>query len=101
MSQCSTSRMTRLVPMLVTVLGMGTTGCAQDSGTRAELRHDTAGVQEEVETAVWAFHAADTSRDAEAVIDLVMLRELCAAAWFTRLCNRAKPLWQHVCASGA
>ncbi len=32
---------------------------------------------------------------------LVMLRELCTAAWFTRLCNRAKPLWQHGCASGA
>jgi ketosteroid isomerase-like protein len=40
---------------------------------RAEgpLRPDTSRIVREIEAAVWAFHAADTARDAEAVIRLL------------------------------
>jgi ketosteroid isomerase-like protein len=47
--------------------------CQGPSGTVSELssRSDSLAVISEVEAAVWAFHAADTARDAEAVIALL------------------------------
>ena len=45
--------------------------CKDNAPTATGEGLDAAQLREEVEAAVWAFHAADTSRDAEAVIDLL------------------------------
>jgi len=62
--------------LLALVVLLLLTGCSRDqeeAGDKSglepiEYRDD---VRREVEDAVWAFHAADTSRNAEAVIDLL------------------------------
>lgn len=46
-------------------------GCAPPGAPTSSVAFDTAQVVEEVETAVWRFHAADTARDAEGVISLL------------------------------
>lgn len=55
------------------VVALVLAACGQDSppGERAEALQDSLSIVAEVEAAVWSFHAADTARDAEAVIDLL------------------------------
>ncbi len=54
---------------LVISFCVGCTGSPERSAR--EARFDQARVIEEVEAALWAFHAADTARNAEAVIGLL------------------------------
>jgi ketosteroid isomerase-like protein len=54
---------------MTAVLGIGCAGPAERGDGAAVA--DSPDVAAEIETAVWAFHAADTAMDAEAVIDLL------------------------------
>ena len=45
--------------------------CAKQAPEQGKMVFDEANVNREVTAAVWAFHAADTSRNAQAVIDLL------------------------------
>jgi ketosteroid isomerase-like protein len=45
--------------------------CGSDPGPATSAALDSAAVAAEAEAAVWAFHAADTARDAQAVLDLL------------------------------
>jgi len=59
----------QLLPLIAaTVMGCGEGSSNQANGPEAA---DTSHVSAEVEAAVWSFHAADTARNAEAVIDLL------------------------------
>lgn len=49
----------------------GVAACGQAADRPAAESHDFTAVAAQVEAAVWAFHAADTARDAEAVIRLL------------------------------
>ena len=46
-------------------------GCGQPEDARLLTANERSSLRVEVEEAVWAFHAADTSRNAEGVIDLM------------------------------
>lgn len=46
-------------------------GCESSPGEPADDDPDHSQVVDEVEAAVWAFHAADTARDAEGVVSLL------------------------------
>ena len=57
----------------VAQIGLQVVGCS-DTGDTAEVARralQRMAIVAEVEDAVWAFHAADTARDAEAVIQLL------------------------------
>lgn len=66
----SSSRFTRLGALLVATLLATRCGSAAEQRDAAALA-DTTEISTAVEAAVWAFHAADTARDAEAIIRLL------------------------------
>lgn len=52
-------------------IALAPVGCGDAGPGRAPIVFDSAAVASEVEAAVWAFHAADTARDAQGVLALL------------------------------
>ena len=66
--------MPSLLSQIIFFLGLSMTwiGCSEHSKSEVSIPvFDATQVTEEIKAAVWAFHAADTLRDAEAVLDLL------------------------------
>ena len=56
---------------LVAVVAFGCSYPSRHNGDDVVVAVDTAQIRSEIEEAVWAFHAADTSKNAQGVIDLL------------------------------
>jgi len=57
--------------LVVVAFGLSSFACNGASYEASEVLQDSASVVEQVEAAVWAFHSADTARNADGVIDLL------------------------------
>ena len=68
MSTVSNPRTARVALTAAAAVALGVTACRGDAEPSP---FDSSAVAAEVEAAVWAFHAADTARDAEAVLRLL------------------------------
>jgi len=55
----------------VVAFGLSSLACNGAGYDTSEVLQDSASIVEQVEAAVWAFHSADTARNAEGVIDLL------------------------------
>jgi len=57
--------------LIVVAFGLSCFACNGADYDASEVLQDSPSVVEQVEAAVWAFHAADTARNAQGVIDLL------------------------------